>query len=53
MPRADALSRLHLGRELNAVRGACPVVELDGRPVGDGKPGPAALRLREVLDSAQ
>jgi D-alanine transaminase len=24
-----------------------PVVSIDGRPVGDGKPGPLALRLRE------
>jgi branched-subunit amino acid aminotransferase/4-amino-4-deoxychorismate lyase len=34
---------------VNAVRGARPVVELDGHPVGDGSPGPAALRLQEVL----
>ena len=52
------LHRRALGeaRELiavNAVRGASPVVELDGRPVGDGRPGPAALRLREILDSAR
>jgi branched-subunit amino acid aminotransferase/4-amino-4-deoxychorismate lyase len=38
---------------VNAVRGACPVVELDGKPVGDGKPGPGVLRLREALASAQ
>jgi branched-chain amino acid aminotransferase len=38
---------------VNAVRGARPVIELDGQPMGDGKPGPAALRLREVLASAQ
>jgi branched-subunit amino acid aminotransferase/4-amino-4-deoxychorismate lyase len=53
-------AELHRGvlgeaRELiavNAVRGARPVVELDGKPVGDGRPGPAARRLREALDSA-
>jgi D-alanine transaminase len=25
-----------------------PVVEIDGRPVGDGKPGPVTRRLREI-----
>lgn len=25
-----------------------PVVEIDGTPVGDGKPGPVAVRLREI-----
>ncbi|MEM9395591.1 MAG: D-amino-acid transaminase [Pseudomonadota bacterium] len=25
-----------------------PVVEVDGAPVGDGKPGPVAVRLREI-----
>ena len=25
-----------------------PVVELDGRPIGTGKPGPVATRLREI-----
>ena len=34
---------------VNAVRGSCAVVELDGEPVGDGRPGPAAEQLREVL----
>jgi branched-subunit amino acid aminotransferase/4-amino-4-deoxychorismate lyase len=48
------LHRRTLGevRELiavNAVRGARPVVELDGRPVGEGRPGPAAQLLREAL----
>ncbi len=27
-----------------------PVVEWDGKPVGDGKPGPVAKALRELLD---
>ena len=47
---------LEKARELiavNAVRGSRPVIELDGKPVGDGRPGPAALRLREILASAQ
>jgi branched-subunit amino acid aminotransferase/4-amino-4-deoxychorismate lyase len=52
------LHRRTLGeiRELiavNAVRGARPVVELDGEPIGDGSPGPAALRLREALAAAE
>jgi len=37
---------------LNAVRGACPIVELDGRAVGDGRPGPWAARLAAALDAA-
>lgn len=36
---------------VNAVRGAVPIVRLDGRPVGDGRPGPCAARLAEALDS--
>jgi branched-subunit amino acid aminotransferase/4-amino-4-deoxychorismate lyase len=38
---------------LNAVRGAVPVVRLDGRPVAAGAPGPLARRLREVLAGAE
>ncbi len=34
---------------LNAVRGARPIVALDGRDVGDGKPGPWARRLAALL----
>ena len=26
-----------------------PIVELDGRPIGNGKPGPISNRLREAL----
>jgi D-alanine transaminase len=26
----------------------CPVVEIDGAPVGEGRPGPVARRLREI-----
>ena len=36
----------------NAVRGAMSVVEVDGAPVGDGAPGPAARRIHDVLRSA-
>ncbi len=33
----------------NAVRGAVPIIELDGQPVGSGKIGPWGQRLREAL----
>ena len=47
------LGAVHELIAVNAVRGARPVIELDGRPVGDGRPGPAARRLDETLDSAE
>jgi 4-amino-4-deoxychorismate lyase len=28
-----------------------PIVEWDGKPIGDGKPGPVARALRELLDA--
>jgi len=34
---------------VNAVRGARPVVALDGRPVGSGVPGPWAVRLARAF----
>ena len=34
---------------VNAVRGAVAVIELDGAPIGDGQPGPFALRLRGLF----
>ncbi len=34
---------------VNSVRGASPIVRLDGEPVGDGAPGPWAARLEEAL----
>ena len=48
--REAAISRgdLAAAREIlatNAVRGVLPVIACDGRPVGDGKPGPWAARL--------
>jgi len=45
-------AELAAARELiavNAVRGACPITALDGRPVADGRPGPWAERLDEAL----
>jgi D-alanine transaminase len=35
---------------LNAVRGARPITRLEGRPVGDGRPGPWARRLAAALE---
>jgi D-alanine transaminase len=29
-----------------------PVVTIDGKPVGDGKPGPIARRLRALFHTA-
>ncbi len=34
---------------VNAVRGAVAVIELDGVAVGDGQPGPLAIRLRGLF----
>lgn len=37
---------------LNAVRGVRPIVSIDGRPVGDGRPGPVAARLAAAFVAA-
>jgi branched-subunit amino acid aminotransferase/4-amino-4-deoxychorismate lyase len=52
VPRA-ALARAREIVALNAVRGAVPVVRLDGAPVGTGAPGPFAAQLRAVLAAAE
>jgi len=47
-------SELGRARELiavNAVRGACPVVCVDGIDVGNGEPGPWSRRLDEILSA--
>ncbi len=36
---------------VNAVRGALPITRLEGRPVGDGKPGPWSGRLTAALEA--
>jgi branched-subunit amino acid aminotransferase/4-amino-4-deoxychorismate lyase len=36
---------------VNAVRGVIPIVELAGRPIADGRPGPWARRLRYLFRS--
>jgi branched-subunit amino acid aminotransferase/4-amino-4-deoxychorismate lyase len=49
------LEELRRARELvalNAVRGARPILRLDGRPVGAGAAGPVARALETVLDAA-
>jgi 4-amino-4-deoxychorismate lyase len=36
----------------SSVREVMPAIELDGKPVGDGRPGPAATRLQAALRRA-
>ena len=55
--RQEALSEdaWRAAREIvltNAVAGAMAVVEVDGRPVGDGRPGPLAHDLHRILRDA-
>ena len=47
--RAD-LDTLRELMSVNVVRGVVPIVELDGRPVGQGEPGPWAQRLGAPLE---
>jgi len=35
----------------SSVAGILPLVEVDGRPIGDGRPGPWARRLREAREA--
>ena len=48
VPR-EALRQLREIVATNAVRGARPIVSLDGLPVGDGRPGPLAAALAAAL----
>jgi branched-subunit amino acid aminotransferase/4-amino-4-deoxychorismate lyase len=51
----QSLEDLRQAREIiavNAVRGACPIVALDGKPVADGRPGPWAARLDSILSGS-
>jgi len=41
----DEMGALHELMAVNVVRGIASIVELDGRPVGDGQPGPWSRRL--------
>ena len=49
---ASEVSRCRELIALNSVRGARPVLELDGKPVGDGRPGPRAAELDSILAKA-
>ena len=49
---ASDVSRCRELIALNSVRGARPVLELDGKPVGDGRPGPRAAELDSILAKA-
>ncbi len=48
--RAEVLAAAEI-IAVNAVRGALPITRLEGRPVGDGKPGPWAARLDVALEA--
>jgi len=49
LARTDVLELRELVA-VNALRGARAIVELDGRPVGSGQPGPAWSRIAPILD---
>jgi D-alanine transaminase len=55
--RAFTVSEAHGAREAfltSATNPVTPVVRIDGRTIGEGKPGPVALRLRRtMLDAAE
>jgi branched-chain amino acid aminotransferase len=47
-----SLSQLYTADEVfvtGTMGGLTPVLAIDGRPIGDGKPGPATLRLTEMF----
>jgi branched-chain amino acid aminotransferase len=47
----DVVALAHAGEAflVSAVRGVVPLVELDGRPIGSGAPGPVTARLTAAL----
>jgi 4-amino-4-deoxychorismate lyase len=45
----EHLAAAHEAFTSSTVREVLPIVELDGRPLGEGKPGPAAGRLQDAL----
>jgi len=47
----DDVARARELISVNVVRGVVPIVELDGRPIADGQPGPWARRLRNLFRS--
>ena len=48
LSREDVATARELS-SVNAVRGVVPIVTLDGRPVGDGRPGPRSIALGAVF----
>ena len=45
----EALFAHCVSMSVNAVRGVVPIIAIDGRPVGDGAPGPRAEALGAVF----
>jgi branched-chain amino acid aminotransferase len=45
----DELRRAQEIVATNAVRGACPITELDGAPIGNGRPGPWSQRFEKAF----
>jgi branched-subunit amino acid aminotransferase/4-amino-4-deoxychorismate lyase len=48
----EELARADEAFTTSSVREVMPVVALDGKPVGDGRPGPAAERIQAAIRSA-
>ena len=44
----DTLAQARELIALNGARGARPIVTLDGKPMGDGNPGPWSARLAQL-----
>jgi branched-subunit amino acid aminotransferase/4-amino-4-deoxychorismate lyase len=45
----DALLDADEAFTTSSIREVMPVVSVDGKPVGDGRPGPAAARLQAAI----
>jgi branched-subunit amino acid aminotransferase/4-amino-4-deoxychorismate lyase len=45
----DALREADEAFTTSSIREVMPVVSLDGKPIGSGRPGPAAARLQAAL----
>ena len=50
LEEAFSLDETHTAREafITSATGVMPVIAIDGRPVGDGKPGPVTRRVQEL-----
>lgn len=49
--KVDEIGSLGEAFLTSASRGVIPIVEIDGKPVGNGKPGPYTLRLRDQYEA--